>query len=104
MLQRDYPDQVCSIARSLEVIGERWTLLIVRDAVPGRDDAPKQARQAVYARSRARMDALTGAWVTSPVGSISVRLPVIRPGARWTGGWPWVHTEGLPQSSSLRWH
>ena len=35
MLQRDYPDQVCSIARSLEVIGERWTLLILRDAILG---------------------------------------------------------------------
>lgn len=35
MLQRDYPDQVCSIARSLEVVGERWTLLILRDAVLG---------------------------------------------------------------------
>jgi DNA-binding HxlR family transcriptional regulator len=35
VLQRDYPDQVCSIARSLEVIGERWTLLILRDAVLG---------------------------------------------------------------------
>src|SRR3954451_7734505 len=35
MLQRAYPDQVCSVARSLEVIGERWTLLIVRDAVLG---------------------------------------------------------------------
>jgi DNA-binding HxlR family transcriptional regulator len=35
VLQRDYPGQVCSIARSLEVIGERWTLLIVRDAVLG---------------------------------------------------------------------
>ena len=35
MLQRDYPDQVCSIARSLEVVGERWTLLIPRDAVAG---------------------------------------------------------------------
>ncbi len=35
MLQRDYPDQVCSIARSLEVVGQRWTLLIVRDAVLG---------------------------------------------------------------------
>jgi len=35
MLQRDYPEQVCSIARSLEVIGERWTLLILRDAVLG---------------------------------------------------------------------
>jgi DNA-binding HxlR family transcriptional regulator len=35
MLQRDYPDQVCSIARSMEVVGERWTLLILRDAVLG---------------------------------------------------------------------
>ena len=35
MLQRDYPDQVCSIARSLEVVGERWTLLILRDALLG---------------------------------------------------------------------
>jgi DNA-binding HxlR family transcriptional regulator len=37
VLQRDYPHQVCSIARSLEVIGERWTLLIVRDAVLGNE-------------------------------------------------------------------
>jgi DNA-binding HxlR family transcriptional regulator len=35
VLQRDYPDQVCSIARALEVIGERWTMLILRDAVLG---------------------------------------------------------------------
>jgi DNA-binding HxlR family transcriptional regulator len=35
VLQRGYPGQVCSIARSLEVVGERWTLLILRDAVLG---------------------------------------------------------------------
>jgi DNA-binding HxlR family transcriptional regulator len=35
VLRRGYPDQVCSIARSLEVIGERWTLLILRDAILG---------------------------------------------------------------------
>jgi DNA-binding HxlR family transcriptional regulator len=35
VLQRDYPDQICSIARSLEIIGERWTLLILRDAILG---------------------------------------------------------------------
>jgi DNA-binding HxlR family transcriptional regulator len=35
VLTRDYPGQVCSIARSLEVIGERWTLLILRDAMTG---------------------------------------------------------------------
>jgi DNA-binding HxlR family transcriptional regulator len=37
MLGRDYPDQVCSIARALEVVGERWTLLIVRDVLFGRN-------------------------------------------------------------------
>ena len=36
MLKRDYDGQNCSIARALEVVGERWTLLIVRDAVAGR--------------------------------------------------------------------
>ena len=35
MLGRTYDDQVCSIARALEVLGERWTLLIVRDTLLG---------------------------------------------------------------------
>jgi DNA-binding HxlR family transcriptional regulator len=35
MLGRDYETQVCSIARTLEIVGERWTLLIVRDALLG---------------------------------------------------------------------
>src|SRR5712691_7924310 len=35
MLKRDYEGQDCSIARALEVVGERWTLLIVRDAFLG---------------------------------------------------------------------
>ena len=35
MLGREYTDQNCSIAHSLEVIGERWTLLILRDAFIG---------------------------------------------------------------------
>jgi DNA-binding HxlR family transcriptional regulator len=34
-LPRDYTGQACSLASSLEVIGERWTLLIVRDAFFG---------------------------------------------------------------------
>ena len=36
MLRNDYPGQVCSIASSLEVVGERWSLLIVRDVMNGR--------------------------------------------------------------------
>lgn len=35
MLPADYPGQACSIAKSLEVIGERWSLLIVRDVMAG---------------------------------------------------------------------
>ena len=35
VLRHDYPDQLCSIAKSLEVIGERWSLLIVRDVING---------------------------------------------------------------------
>jgi len=35
MLKRDYDGQICSIARALEIVGERWTLLIVRDAFLG---------------------------------------------------------------------
>jgi DNA-binding HxlR family transcriptional regulator len=35
VLGRDYAGQNCSIARALEVVGERWTLLILRDAFLG---------------------------------------------------------------------
>ena len=36
MLRSDYDGQVCSIARGLELVGERWTLLIIRDVFHGR--------------------------------------------------------------------
>ncbi len=36
MLRRDYDGQNCSIAGALEIVGERWTLLIIRDAFLGR--------------------------------------------------------------------
>ena len=35
MLGKDYEGQDCALARALEVVGERWTLLIVRDAFYG---------------------------------------------------------------------
>src|SRR5215475_12752821 len=35
MLNRAYEAQNCSIASALEVVGERWTLLIVRDVFLG---------------------------------------------------------------------
>jgi DNA-binding HxlR family transcriptional regulator len=33
MLGKTYDSQVCSIARSLELVGERWSLLILRNAL-----------------------------------------------------------------------
>ena len=34
-LPKDYAGQQCSLSRTLEIVGERWTLLIVRDAFFG---------------------------------------------------------------------
>jgi DNA-binding HxlR family transcriptional regulator len=36
MLKREYDGQNCSIARALEVVGERWTFLIIRDVYLGK--------------------------------------------------------------------
>jgi DNA-binding HxlR family transcriptional regulator len=35
MLGKNYPGQDCALAAALEVLGERWTLLIIRDAFFG---------------------------------------------------------------------
>ncbi|HEX2085073.1 MAG TPA: helix-turn-helix domain-containing protein [Solirubrobacteraceae bacterium] len=35
MLYNTYEGQACSVARALEVVGERWTILILRDAFLG---------------------------------------------------------------------
>jgi len=35
VLPRTYDNQVCSIARALEAIGDRWTMLVIRDAFMG---------------------------------------------------------------------
>ncbi|MFC5180541.1 winged helix-turn-helix transcriptional regulator [Actinomadura harenae] len=34
-LPRTYEDQNCSIARALEIVGDRWTLLVIRSAFEG---------------------------------------------------------------------
>jgi DNA-binding HxlR family transcriptional regulator len=35
VLHRTYDGQACSVARALEVVGERWSILILRDAFLG---------------------------------------------------------------------
>ncbi|HEV3228245.1 MAG TPA: helix-turn-helix domain-containing protein [Solirubrobacteraceae bacterium] len=63
MLRSDYADENCSIARTLELIGERWTILILRDAFMGthRFDAFQRhlgvARNVLQARLERLVDA-----------------------------------------------
>lgn len=58
MLRSDYAGQDCSIARALEVVGERWTLLVLREVFLGtqRFDELQQnlgiARNVLQARLR----------------------------------------------------
>jgi DNA-binding HxlR family transcriptional regulator len=35
VLRNDYEGQVCSIANTLELVGERWTLLVIREVFNG---------------------------------------------------------------------
>ena len=35
MRRSEFPSQICSVARSLEIVGEWWTLLVVREAFFG---------------------------------------------------------------------
>ena len=35
VLRNDYDGQVCSIANTLELVGERWTLLVIREVFNG---------------------------------------------------------------------
>ena len=65
VLKRDYPTQYCSMASTLEIIGERWTILIVRDIFLGVrrfDDLDRMAE--VF--SAHLQDAMTQLWTRPP--------------------------------------
>jgi DNA-binding HxlR family transcriptional regulator len=51
MLRRDYDDPVCSIAGALGLIGERWTLLILRDVFTGKRRFSEMQRSMGVARN-----------------------------------------------------
>ncbi len=51
MLGNDYEGQTCSIARSLELVGERWTLLVVREIFHGRRKFSEMQRSLGVARN-----------------------------------------------------
>ncbi|HEY3671433.1 MAG TPA: helix-turn-helix domain-containing protein, partial [Acidimicrobiia bacterium] len=60
MKRTSFVDMHCSIAQTLEVVGEWWTLLIVRDAVLGITRFDDWRRRLGIARNvlSARLDAL----------------------------------------------
>lgn len=65
MKKASFADMECSVARSLEVIGEWWTLLIVRDAFLGVTRFDEFAARLGIARNvlTARLDTLVDAGV-----------------------------------------
>jgi DNA-binding HxlR family transcriptional regulator len=77
MLARDYEGQTCSIARALELVGERWTLLIVRNVHLGvrRFDAIQEQLGIARNVLACRLDGLTanGILERRPYGERPVR-------------------------------
>jgi DNA-binding HxlR family transcriptional regulator len=62
MLGNDYSGQNCSIARTLELVGERWTILVLRDVFLGRRRFDQLQRSLGVARNvlAARLERLVG--------------------------------------------
>lgn len=91
-LPSDYPDQPCSLARSLEVVGQRWTLLILRDAFYGVqrfDDfaAHLKVPRAVLSE---RLKSLTAAGLLERVKGSSTGRGEYRLSNKGTALWPAV--------------
>jgi DNA-binding HxlR family transcriptional regulator len=77
MLGRDYDTQTCSIARALELVGERWTLLILRNVMLGVRRFDEQQDQLGIARNvlAARLERLVESEILEkrPYGERPVR-------------------------------
>ncbi len=69
MLGSEYTDQNCSIARALELVGERWTILVLRDVFLGRRRFEEMQQSLGVARNvlAARLDRLVGEGILEKV-------------------------------------
>jgi DNA-binding HxlR family transcriptional regulator len=69
MLGSDYTDQNCSIARTLELVGERWTILVLRDVFLGLRRFDQLQRNLGVARNvlTARLDRLVAEGILEKV-------------------------------------
>ena len=116
MPRRSYA-HYCTIARSLDVLGERWTLLIVRELLPGprrytelHADLPGISTDVLAARlremeadglvKRHRIGPPTPAWVYGLTPRGRELLPVLGALARWGGGL----LDGKEPTDALRSH
>ncbi len=116
MPRRSYA-HYCTIARSLDVIGERWTLLIIRELLPGprrytelHADLPGISTDVLAARlkemeadglvERHRTGPPTPAWVYELTPRGRGLLPVLSALARWGGGL----LDGQEPTDALRSH
>jgi DNA-binding HxlR family transcriptional regulator len=77
MAWTDYDSQTCSIARTMQVIGERWTMLILRDLFQGLHRF-EELRQHL----RVPRDVLTKRLTTLVDARIIERVAYQEPGAR----------------------
>src|SRR5262245_21780628 len=68
MLRADYPDQDCSAAAALEIVGARWTMLTIRDILPGHRRFDDMQRSLGVARNvlATRLDRLTEEGIVEP--------------------------------------
>src|ERR1700704_4720329 len=69
MLGNDYKQQNCSIARALELVGERWTILVLRDIFLGVRRFDDLQRNLGVARNvlAARLERLVGEGILEKV-------------------------------------
>src|ERR1700753_3181487 len=92
-LPKTYADRNCSLARALEIVGERWTLLIVRDAFYGIRKFGDFAGQLGIPRAvlASRLEALVQEAVLvrddDAAGNVEYRLT-----DKGVGLWPIVHS------------
>jgi len=87
--------QFCAVARALEVLGERWTLLVVRELLVGattftdiRQGLPRIPRATLSSRLRTLrvagiIEGCDGAYRLTEAGT--ALAPVVRELARWAG-------------------
>ena len=73
----DYDSRVCSIARTVEVLGDRWTMLVLRDIFNGVRRFDDLSRHLGVAR-----DVLTKRLATLVDEGLVARVPYREPGAR----------------------